>query len=92
MNRRRKFWGWGWEDERADPQKLRALEAAAQAWLGMGEFEVVEPPRLEQLALRPPRVKPPQTLAALTSDDPLDRASHCYGKSYRDLPRRFSAN
>ena len=87
MDRRRKFWGWGWEDERADPLQVQAVEAALQSWLGMRQIEASPVPTLDQLSLRPPRVDAPATLARLISAAPFDRASHCYGKSYRDLVR-----
>jgi alkyldihydroxyacetonephosphate synthase len=87
MSRRRKFWGWGWDDERADPRQVQAVEAALRGWLGMQDLDVVAPPRLDQLSLRPPRITPPPALEPLTSAAPFERASHCYGKSYRDLVR-----
>jgi alkyldihydroxyacetonephosphate synthase len=92
MNRRRKFWGWGWEDERADAPQIQAIEAALHGWLGMKELEVVAPPRLDQLSLRPSRIAPPPALESLISVTPFDRASHCYGKSYRDLVRALRAD
>jgi alkyldihydroxyacetonephosphate synthase len=92
MNRRRKFWGWGWEDERADPLQVQAAEAALRGWLGMHELEVAGPPRLDQLSLRPPRIAPPPALEPLISVTAFDRASHCYGKSYRDLIRALRAD
>jgi len=58
-----------------------------RGWLGMHELEVATPPQLDQLCLRPPRIAPPPTLEPLTSAAPFERASHCYGKSYRDLVR-----
>jgi alkyldihydroxyacetonephosphate synthase len=87
MSRRRKFWGWGWDDERADPLQVQAVEAALRGWLGMQDLDVVAPPRLDQLSLRPPRITPPPALEPLISAEPFERASHCYGKSYRDLVR-----
>jgi alkyldihydroxyacetonephosphate synthase len=87
MSRRRKFWGWGWDDERADPLQVQAALVALRGWLGMQDLDVVAPPRLDQLSLRPPRITPPRAIERLTSAEPFERASHCYGKSYRDLVR-----
>jgi alkyldihydroxyacetonephosphate synthase len=42
--------------------------------------------------LPPPRVEPPAALAAIASTDPYDRASHTYGKSYRDVVRGFAGD
>jgi alkyldihydroxyacetonephosphate synthase len=56
---------------------------------GLDRLEVREPPKLAALELRPPRVSPPTALAALCSSDTFDRASHTYGKSFRDVVRAF---
>jgi len=92
MSRRRKFWGWGWEDERANPLELQAVEGMIEHLLGMPEITVTPPPRLDQLALRAPRLSAPAALAQLTSDVPYERAAHSYGKSYRDLVRALSGD
>ena len=47
------------------------------------------PADLTTVELRPPRVNPPSALAAISSTDAFDRASHTYGKSYRDVVRGF---
>lgn len=44
-------------------------------------------PRIEDVVLPAPRIAPPAALAALCADDPLTRASHTYGKSFRDVVR-----
>ena len=88
--RKRKFWGWGWEDEAADPAQLQMIEAALVGLLGMQELTTVKPPRIGELLLRPPRVRAPSRLSSILSDEPHERAAHCYGKSYRDLVRAFA--
>ena len=52
-----------------------------------GEPRVARAPRIEDVELRPPRLEPPGTLAAICSGSTFDRASHTYGKSYRDVVR-----
>jgi alkyldihydroxyacetonephosphate synthase len=47
------------------------------------------PPRVEDFALRAPRISPPAALAAMFSSQPLDRLNHSYGKSYADLARMW---
>ena len=49
-------------------------------------------PRLADLTMPAAAVSPPPSLAHLCSDDPRDRASHTYGKSYRDLVRGFQGD
>src|SRR5262249_36542321 len=44
-------------------------------------------PRLDEIELHPPRIKPPAALAAITSIERYDRAAHTYGKSYPDYVR-----
>jgi alkyldihydroxyacetonephosphate synthase len=86
MARRRKFWGWGYEGEGPDAAQAAGICRALAQRFGV-EAEVRAPPRLEDLRLPPPRVTPPDALAPLCSRDPFDRASHTYGKAYRDIVR-----
>ena len=58
--RKRKFWGWGWEDEAADPSQLAMIETALVGLLGMKELTRVKPPRIDELVLRPPRLPSPR--------------------------------
>jgi alkyldihydroxyacetonephosphate synthase len=83
---RRKFWGWGREGEGPDEPQARGVAQTVSARFGR-EVELAPAPRLEDLALPPPRVRPPDALAALCSEDPYERASHTYGKAYRDIVR-----
>src|SRR4051812_23830271 len=87
--RRLKFWGWGYEDQQPPPHELAATAAAAREHLGFEPAEVEEPARIEDLDLPPPRIEPPQSLAAICSTDPYERATHAYGKAYRDIVRAF---
>lgn len=84
--RRRSWWGWGWEDEALDDRQAGKLAAALAARFGR-DLPLRDPPRLDQLDLPPSRVTPPASLAALCSDDRYDRASHALGKAYRDVVR-----
>ena len=87
MTPRRKFWGWGYEGSGLDAGEFRALAAMLEAQLGVRAADPAEPPRVEELALRPPRIAAPSALQALCTDEPHERAGHAYGKSYRDLVR-----
>jgi len=84
---RRKFWGWGLEGAGPDEEQARRLLRTLAERLGRPGFELAPAPRLEDVALPAPRVAPPAALAAICSADPFDRASHCYGKSFRDVVR-----
>jgi alkyldihydroxyacetonephosphate synthase len=69
-------------------EQVSSLGRAVAGRLGV-EVEVRSPATLEQLDLRPPRTQPPGPLAHLCSATVRDRASHTYGKSYRDVVRGF---
>ncbi|HEX2127527.1 MAG TPA: FAD-dependent oxidoreductase, partial [Thermoleophilaceae bacterium] len=87
--RRRKFWGWGFEDDQPPHSEVEEAAAGIRAHLGFGDEDVERPARLEDVELPPPRLEAPPSLAYLCSADPYDRAAHAYGRSYRDLIRAF---
>src|SRR5437763_9935421 len=88
--RRRSWWGWGWEDEALTADQVSALGAAVAARLGSSSEVSPRPaPTLAALDLRPPRLTPPTSLAEICSSDVESRAGHTYGKSYRDVVRAF---
>jgi len=89
MDRRRSFWGWGWEDEALSAEAQHRLGALVAARFGLGDLAATPPPRLEGLTLRAPRIAPPAALASICSTAAPDRAGHTYGKSFRDIVRGF---
>ena len=84
---RRKFWGWGLEGQGLAVSEIEQLGAVFAGRLGIDGMRVQEPPRVEDLQLRAPRLAPPASLEAAFSADPYDRAAHTYGRSFRDLVR-----
>jgi alkyldihydroxyacetonephosphate synthase len=60
-----------------------------RAHLGFGADDVEEPVPLERVELPRARLEPPAGLAEICSSDVYDRASHAYGKGYRDVVRGF---
>src|SRR3954464_9949574 len=86
---RAKFWGWGPEERQPPHEQVEQLAAAAREQLGFGPGEAERPARVEDLELPPPRVSPPASLEAICSSDTHERASHAYGKAYRDIVRAF---
>jgi len=87
--RRRKFWGWGWEDEGPNREQQERIAQLVSARFGISGLRIEAPPALDEISLRPPRVAAPPGLAPLCSAAPYDRASHTYGKSFRDVVRAF---
>src|SRR5712691_2467360 len=84
---RLKHFGWGREGEGITPEEEALVWARITERCRIDEFEEIKPPRLDEIELHPPRVKPPAALAAITSSERYDRAAHTYGKSYPDYVR-----
>jgi alkyldihydroxyacetonephosphate synthase len=80
--RRRKHWGWGFEDQQPTPAQVRASAGELAAHLGIELDRVEDPVPLEALELAAPRIAVPSSLASICSDDTHARASHALGKSY----------
>ncbi len=89
QERKRKFWGWGYEGEGPDRAQQEQIAALLQARFGVREIRIQEPPRIEELALRAPRIAPPSELERICSCEPWERAAHSYGKGFRDIVRAF---
>jgi alkyldihydroxyacetonephosphate synthase len=89
VTRRRKHWGWGFEDQQPAPGEVEAIAAAAREHLGFPPAEVERPVPLEEIELPEPALEPPASLAGICRTDPYERVSHAYGKSYRDVVRAF---
>ncbi|MBX9394388.1 FAD-binding oxidoreductase [Streptomyces sp. TRM72054] len=88
--RRRKFWGWGYEDEQPAPEETRKIAEQARGVLGFGAEHIRVPARLADLELPPARrLVPPSRLAGICHDDVYERATHAMGKSYKDVVRGF---
>ncbi|GAC1656036.1 MAG: FAD-binding oxidoreductase [Candidatus Dormibacteraceae bacterium] len=87
--RRRKFWGWGYEDQDLTRDEKQAFAAALGQRLGGAPLTVSEPPSLDEIELPEPRLRPPAALAGLCTADRYERAGHTYGKSYRDVVRAY---
>jgi alkyldihydroxyacetonephosphate synthase len=87
MSRRRKFWGWGWEDEVISEAQRKSLGQMFKARFGSFETHEIPEPTIDDIELRDPRIAPPSSLTSILSSDKYDRAAHTYGKSTRDILR-----
>src|SRR5262245_157965 len=83
---RRKFWGWGNEGDGPNEDQARGIARTLAERFGVA-VDLAPEPRLADVALPPVRVAPPRALTDRCSTDPHARASHTYGKSYRDIVR-----
>ncbi|MFZ1926103.1 MAG: FAD-binding oxidoreductase [Solirubrobacteraceae bacterium] len=87
--RRRKHWGWGFEDEQLSLEEVRAAAAGLATHLGFPSVEVEAPVSLGAVRLPAPRVLAPAELAGICAGDAHARASHALGKSYSDVVLGF---
>jgi alkyldihydroxyacetonephosphate synthase len=87
--RARSFWGWGYEDRFPDEDGRKGMGQAISSMLGFEGLELLTPPRLDAIELRPSRLAPPASLAPFMRAEPHERIHHTYGKGYRDIARGF---
>lgn len=83
----RKFWGWGYEGEGPSAMMVDVFLEFLKTRFGLESYEEIVPPRIEEIVLRPPRFELPESLHRFCTDAKLDRASHSYGKAFRDIVR-----
>jgi alkyldihydroxyacetonephosphate synthase len=79
--RRRKHWGWGYQDEQPAHDEVRAAAAGLVEHLGFGDPDPERPVPLEEVELAPPRLETP------FASDTWSRAAHAQGASYLDVVR-----
>ncbi len=85
----RKFWAWGAEEDDLSAAEKQTLVNTLESRFDLSGLEPAAPPRIEEIELPTPRVKPPDSLAALCSTEPLQRAGHTYGKGFMDVVRGY---
>jgi alkyldihydroxyacetonephosphate synthase len=87
--RRRKWWGWGWEDQQPSREQVEGIARSLTDRLGFEVDRVEEPVPLEQVELPESRLSPPKRLTEMFSAEPHERIGHALGKAYRDVVRGF---
>ena len=87
--RRRKFWGWGYEDQGPNAEQKQRMAERMSHRFGLAELKILPTPTEADLNLRAPRIKPPDALASIFTASAWERAAHSYGRSFRDIVRAF---
>jgi len=87
--KRKKFWGWGFEDEIVGGDEAKLVFAEIARRHGRIDDAAADAPSVGEFELRAPRVKASGAVAKLTTDDPRERLLHAYGKSFPDTVRMF---
>jgi alkyldihydroxyacetonephosphate synthase len=87
--RRRKHWGWGFEDQQPSREQAEGIAKAVTDRLGFEVDEAEEPVSLDAVELPESRLAPPKELAEMFSAERYDRVTHALGKAYRDVVRGF---
>jgi alkyldihydroxyacetonephosphate synthase len=86
--KRRKFWGWGYEEDAPSPEHQQNIAALLAARFGCAVPAAVAPPKLDEIEMPEPRLAPPPgALAEICSAARYERAAHTYGKAFRDVVR-----
>ena len=85
----RSWWGWGNTAEEATGAEVKSLVDRSAALLPNHDFTDHPPPEASSLEVAPSRVVAPASLAALCSDQPIDRIAHARGKAFRDVVRNL---
>ena len=84
---RRSYWGWGYSDPKLPESLVTNFKSMVQAVFELDELSEITPPVVDNLNLRPPRFKLPVDLTGFCTEANYDRASHSYGKAFRDVIR-----
>ena len=85
QERRRKFFGWGYQDDEVSSPEIAEFEQAWTRLLGVTDFMAMPFPTEGSIDLRPSRIKVPASLESICTTDKYDRLYHTYGASTLDV-------
>ena len=85
--RKRKFWGWGYEDQVLSREEEYWIENRISQIFSIDEIKCAPIPKAEDIDLDTPKISIPDFLKDILIDDHLERLNHSYGKSFPDIAR-----
>lgn len=88
MTARRKFWGWGREDQIVGDDEAVFLARLFGQRFG-ANLALRPAPKESEFELPAPRITPPGTLSRICTSTTHERLVHAYGKSFPDYVRMF---
>lgn len=88
MMARRKFWGWGTEDQTVSDEESVFIARVFGQRFG-ANLVAKTPPKEGDFDLGAPRIKPPAALERICKSDTYERLLHACGKSFPDYVRLF---
>jgi alkyldihydroxyacetonephosphate synthase len=87
---RKSFWAWGYEERLPNDEARKMLAETLGRALGFKGLTPRPLPKLEDVRIPAPRIPAPPHLDGSASL--LDRVTHTYGRSYRDIVRGFAGD
>jgi alkyldihydroxyacetonephosphate synthase len=89
MRRQKKFYAWGYADEDLTAEEIGRWEGEIARRYGVLGFDIVAPPKADEIWLRASRIAVPSALQTIVRVDHLTRLEHSYGKAWFDVCRMF---
>jgi alkyldihydroxyacetonephosphate synthase len=90
--RARSAQSWGFAGEGLRAEEIEGIRAVLAARFADASLELREAAPIDEAAVRPSRVRPPDALSAICASDAHSRVLHALGRSYRDLVRLFEGD
>jgi len=92
MTNARSWWGWGTDAAALSTAEVDELVARVATLLPRHDFTDHAPPPPDELPVPAPRIRVPDSLAAMVSSAVTDRLSHSRGKAFRDVVRNLQGD
>ena len=88
----RSFWGWGHEGQGPTREDKKGLARAIGEHFDLNSVEIKDAPEIDSISLRKPRVGIPDEFSDFCNNETRQRASHSYGKAFRDIVRGLNGH